>query len=176
MLRRLLEPKVTALIGVVNHRFGPSGHQRHIQRQNHQISRHVHSKRPAHHFAAVHVCDHRQIQETRLGRYVGHVGHPQLVDIRGHKLAFDQIRCWPLTLVSGRGDQVAAPAADTADVSPPHNGCNAFAAGNNALIDQLRADARHAVSGVTLEVSRFNLRRQRDIGGSTFAWHTTCQS
>ena len=123
--------------------------------------------------AAVHVCDHRQIQETRPGRHVGHTCHPKLIDIRGDKLTFDQVGSRPLRRVTGRGDHVAAPAADTADVSPPHNGCNAFAAGNSALIDQLRADARHAVSSVAFDMSRFYLRKQYDIGRSAFAWHTT---
>ena len=62
--------------------------------------------------------------------------------------------------------------AGSADVGQPHDGCDAFAAGQHALIGKLRTDTRHAVGGIARGMSHFNVRQQCYVGRSTFAWRT----
>ena len=80
---------------MVNHRLGATGMQCHVQRCNHEVCRHVFTKCPAHHLAAVGIDHHGQVDEPHPGRDVGHVSYPQLVDTRGNELTLDQVRRWP---------------------------------------------------------------------------------
>lgn len=54
------------------------------------------------------------------------MGHPETVDVRSDKLAFDQIGSYPLTLATIGGDHVAGPGADTSDVILPIRDCDSF--------------------------------------------------
>ena len=74
--------------------------QRHVQRGDDQIGRLALAERPAHHIAAEHVEHHGQVDKARPGGDVGHVGHPQLVDVAGYKLALHQVGCCALGLVA----------------------------------------------------------------------------
>ena len=155
---------LAALVRVVNHRLGLAGHQGHVQRLRHQISRHAHAKRPAHHLAAEYIRDCGQVQKPRPGGQVGHVGHPQLVDVAGHKLAVYQVWGRALTWIALGRDAVTAPAADPAPVVVAHQAGHPFAACDHAFITQLRSHARHAV-GVIAGVERgLDLHRQGFIG------------
>ena len=72
--RRIL----ATLIGMVDHGLGrPPLPQRHIQGIQHQFRAQVRFHRPAHDPAGKGIQHHSQIQETRPGRNVGDVRHPQ---------------------------------------------------------------------------------------------------
>ena len=55
------------LVGMVNHFFGPSLAQRHVQRIEHQRGPQMISHRPSHHPAAVRIEYHREEHEARPG-------------------------------------------------------------------------------------------------------------
>ena len=120
MLRRPVESALATLIGVVDHRLGLASHQGHVERQDHQVSGHALPKSPAHDLAAVDINHHRQVQKSCPGGDVGHVCHPQLVEVGGHKLPLHQVWCRALTYIAFSGDAVAAPATDPTHVLLAH--------------------------------------------------------
>ncbi|MDO8778250.1 MAG: hypothetical protein Q7K57_57950 [Burkholderiaceae bacterium] len=66
--------------------------------------------------------------------------------------------------VSLGGHAEAAPPAHTAHLRLAHQAGNALAAGHNACVSQLSADARHAVGFITGYKRLTDLCRQSDVG------------
>ena len=114
--------------------------------------------------------DHCQVEQACPSRHAGDVVHLKLVDSRAEKLAFDQLRCWPLTFVTGGRRHVTALTADAADMGIPHDAGDSFAAGQYALIEKFGTDARHAISGVADGMHQFNVHQQCDISCLAVAW------
>ena len=67
------------------------------------------------------------------------------------------------------GDAEIAPAADPSHVPVAHQSGNAFAAGHNACIQQLSANAGHTVGFIAGDKCLPDLRCQSDIGLLTLA-------
>ena len=65
---------------------------RHVQRVEDQFGAQMVGHRPPHHPAAEHIEYDGQVQESRRGRDVGDVGHPQSVRGLGHEATLDQVR------------------------------------------------------------------------------------
>jgi len=149
---------------MVNHRLRLSRHQGHVQRLYHQVRCHALAEGPAHNLAAVHVDDHRQVQEPGPRRYVGHVGHPQLVDVSSYELTFHQVGCRSMAHITFSGPAETASPAHPTYLRQAHQAGNAFAAGHNACLLQLSADAWHAVGLVAGDKGCADLRRQSGIG------------
>ncbi len=54
-----------------------------------------------------------------------------------------------------------------------HDAGDSLAAGQNALVYNFGTDARHAISGVTPGMGRFNVRQQHDVGRNPLARRAT---
>ena len=80
------------LVGVMDDRGGASLSHRHVQRVEDQFGAQMVGHRPPHHPAAEHIEYDGQVQESRRGRDVGDVGHPQSVRGLGHEATLDQVR------------------------------------------------------------------------------------
>ena len=172
VLRRPVESTLAALIRVVNHRLGLAGHQCHVQRKNHQVRGHALSKGPTDHLAAVDVDDHGHVQKSCPSRYVGHVCHPQLVDVGGPKLPIYQVQGRTMSNIALGCDTETAPATNPAHVLLAHQNGNAFAAGHNACIHEFSTNAGHAVRFIAGDKRLTDLRRQRDVGVPTLAYRS----
>lgn len=72
------------------------------------------------------------------GRHVGHIRHPELVDVTGDKLAFHQVRCWSQAWVALGGHTPAPAPAYAVQVVLVHESGDAFAAGHDAHIGEFR--------------------------------------
>jgi hypothetical protein len=141
--------------------------QRHVQRGEHEVSRHLLADRPADDAPAPDVEHNRQEDEAGPGGYVGHVGHPQLVRTVGRELALDQVGRRALTLIAPGGHDEAAPSADATDGVDPHQSRHALAADPHALIEQLGTYARHAIGRVRLGVDLANALDQYGVVDGT---------
>jgi len=138
-----------AQVRMVNHRLRLVGHQGHAQRQNHQLRRRALSERLAHHLAAVYIEDHGLVQESRLGRDVGHIRHPQLVDVSDRKLPAHQIRRRSVAQITLCGSVETAPPSHAPHRRLTHQSGNTLSGGQNACVLLFRADAWHAIRFIT---------------------------
>ena len=154
--QRLPNAKLATLIGMVNHRFWPTCGDRHIQRSNHQVRCHLLTKCPTHHFAAVHINHHSQIDKARPSRQVGYVSHPQLVNVRSCKLPPDQVERYPLGFVAPGGDAPVASPANAAQTGQAHQPLDALEVDDFTRIHKLGADAVSAIGVVTHLVDQAN--------------------
>ena len=96
-MRRLLEPKLDAPIGVMNQRrqvcSGASTVEHgHLQRVGDEIGGHRRCSAPADDHPRVHVGDERRVREPGPCRHVGEVAHPQLVRSGRLEASVHQIR------------------------------------------------------------------------------------
>jgi hypothetical protein len=91
------------LIGVVDHPFGPTLLQGHVQSLQNQLGAQMGRHRPADDPAAPGIHHHRQVQESCPGRDVGDVGHPEPIPARGGEVPLHQIRGGTHLLVPHRG-------------------------------------------------------------------------
>lgn len=133
---------------MVDHRIGPAGVQRHVQRADHQISRHPLAHRPARHLTTEGIDHDGQVEEAAPGGDVGHACDPQLVGRLGAKPPIHQIRRWPLLGVALGGHSEPAPAADTADMRLAHQARHALATDHMASLPKFGADAPHAEGSI----------------------------
>ena len=155
---------LAALIRVMDNVLGLARQQRHVQCLNDQIRRHVHTERPAHHFAAEHIGHHGKVHKALPGRHIGHVCHPQLIDVGGDKLALNQIGGGSLAWMAFGRHAPSSSAADAAQSSMAHEVGYAFAAGHDPLISEFSTDAGHAVGLIACLVGSANLVQQRGVG------------
>jgi len=116
---------LAALIAVMDDLVGLALLDGHVQRAEHQISRHALADGPADDAAAPDVQHHRQIQEARPRRNVGHVRHPELVRPVGDEATLHQIWRRPLTRIALGGHDKAVPTTDATDAGFSHQACNA---------------------------------------------------
>ena len=149
---------------MVDHALRLARDERHVQRSNHQVCCLLLTERPAHHLAAVDIKNHRQIDESRPGRDVRHVGHPQLVDAGGGELALHQVRRWtPLLVALGRHAPSSAP-ADAAQAVGTHDRCNAVVARLDPLVSEFGLNAWHAIGGIAVRMGLTDLLEQHGVG------------
>ena len=144
--------------------------QRHVQRREHQLGGHLLTDGPAHDAPAPRVEYDGQVDESSPGGHVGHVGNPELVLAVGLELAFDQVGCGLLVLVTLRGHDEGAAPADAADVGRAHEPGYALAADPHALVDQLGAHAWHAVGRVRRGVDSLHEIRGDSLAPLPLDW------
>ena len=94
-MRRPVEPKLAALIGMVDHVRRAALGERHVERVEDEVGAQVRRHRPADDATAPRVEDDGQVQEAGPGRDVRDVGDPELIGTGGDELALDQIGCRP---------------------------------------------------------------------------------
>src|SRR6187455_1400435 len=111
---------LASLIAVMNNLFGAALLQSHIQCTEHQISAHLLTDRPADHAAAPCIEDHGQIDKSRPGGNIGHIGHPQGIGRVRLESTLHQIRRWPLTLIAPGCHDVGPAPADALQTRTAH--------------------------------------------------------
>ena len=115
VLRRPVEPGLAALVAVMDDAVWLPLLQRHVQRREDEVSRHLLADRPPDDAPAPDVEHDGQEDEAGPGGHVSYVGNPQLVRPVGHELAVDQVGCRALPLIAPRRHDEVAPSADAAD-------------------------------------------------------------
>jgi len=148
----------------VDHVLRLARDERHVQRCDHQLCRLLLAERPAHHLAAVDVENHRQVDESRPGRDVGHVGYPQLVNAGGGELSLHQVwRKAPLLVALGRHAPPPAP-ADAAQTVGTHHRRDSVVASLDPLGSDFGLDAWHTVGRIAGGMGLADLFQQHGIG------------
>jgi hypothetical protein len=144
VLQRPVEPKLAALIRMVDHVRRTALRERHVQGIEHELSPQVRCHRPADDAAAPRVENDGEVQEAGPGRDVRDVGDPELIGSGRGEVALDEVRRGPRVLrADRRARPLAATHADQAGCT--HQARDPLAAHVHALSCQLRVHPRHAV-------------------------------
>lgn len=114
MLQRLPEPKLTALLAVVDHIFRFALRERHIQCRQHSLCGERLAHRPTHHAPTQHLQHDSQVDQPRPCGNESGIGHPPLVGLIGSQYALDQIGRGAGPWRALRGDDKAAATAPAA--------------------------------------------------------------
>ena len=125
----------------------------HVEGIEHELGAQVPGHRPAHDPAAEHVEDDGQVQESRQGRHVGDVSHPQPVRGVGVELALHQVRHRAGLGVAACGARPLAP-AHAGQARLAHHPSHPLAAHRRALLGQLGLNARRTVAPPAMRVNR----------------------
>jgi hypothetical protein len=93
VLRRPLEPKLAAVVSVVDQtRRRSTLTDRHVERVQDQLGAQVLSHGPAHNSQGEGVQDHREIQPALAGALLGDIGDPEPVGAGRLEVTLDEIR------------------------------------------------------------------------------------
>ena len=132
---------LAALIGVVDDGARAALFDGHAEGIEHEFGAQVPGHRPAHDSAAEHVEDDGQVQESRQGRHVGDVSHPQPVRGVGVELTLHQVRCRAGLGVAACGARPLAP-AHAGQARLAHHPSHPLAAHWQPLLSQLGLNPR----------------------------------
>ena len=125
----------------------------HVECVEHEFGAQVPGHRPAHDPAAEHVEDDGQVQESRQGRHVGDVSHPQPVRGVGVELTLHQVRRRAGLGVAACGARPLAP-AHAGQARLAHHPSHPLAAHRQALLGQLGLNPRRTVAPPAMRVNR----------------------
>ncbi len=106
-ITRIKAAKLAALIRVMDHVVGLPLLDGHVERREHQAAGHALADRPAHDATAPDVEHDGQVDEAGPRRHVGHVGDPGFVGRGRREATLHEVRCWTLSLIAARRDDVA---------------------------------------------------------------------
>ena len=139
VLRRLVEPALAALVGVVDHPPRPALGHGHLQGVEDELGAEMRRHGPADDPATPGVQHDGQVEEAGPGGDLGDVGDPELIRPFRHEGALHQVR-------SGSGGGIApggpdmSPPAHPRQRGPAHEARDPLAAHVDALRGQLGVD------------------------------------
>ena len=154
---------LAATVRVMNDRLWTTLHEGHLQSRENQLGPQVCLHCPPHDPSGIHVHHHCQVQESRPGRNVRDIRHPEPIRTLGVEAPLDQIDGSGSLWIRRGGDHEATQ-RHPAQPRRPHQPCNALAPDpNTVIVGEFSVDHRRAVGTARTAVDRLDLAREPQV-------------
>src|SRR6202158_603906 len=154
---------LAAVIGMMDHVLGPPLCERHVDGSEHQLGLQMIVHRPTDDLARTRVQYDCQVQESRPGRDIRDIGHPESIKLADAKVSIHQIRRHIRMDIRHRGTH-ETPTPHPAQPRRTHEPRDTLAPDVDVvLVSEFGMNTRSPIASARGGVMRVHIRRQRDI-------------